>query len=213
MNRDQAKEYVKGKLENYLIGKGINTFKPFHCLNPEHNDQNPSMSYDRNRNKVHCFACGVDCDTFDLIGLEYGISDPKEIFEKAYELFNVSLENNFRRSPEEDFKEHIERLTYNMYNTHNKSNTDYTQYCKERAEHIAETDYPEKRGLSEDTIKRFGLGYDPNFELIPGKAFCKALIIPTGKGCFVARNTDPKLNAIIVLGRGAKASFLTLMPL
>lgn len=191
MNRDQAKEYVKGKLENYLIGKGINTFKPFHCLNPEHNDQNPSMSYDRNRNKVHCFACGVDCDTFDLIGLEYGISDPKEIFEKAYELFNVSLENNFRRSPEEDFKEHIERLTYNMYNTHNKSNTDYTQYCKERAEHIAETDYPEKRGLSEDTIKRFGLGYDPNFELIPGKAFCKALIIPTGKGCFVARNTDP----------------------
>lgn len=34
MNRD--KEDIKDRLEEYLEGKGIDTRKPFHCLNPDH---------------------------------------------------------------------------------------------------------------------------------------------------------------------------------
>lgn len=55
MNRDEAKTEIKGKLEEYLIEKGINPKNLFHCLNPEHNDKHPSMSYDRKHNRVHCF--------------------------------------------------------------------------------------------------------------------------------------------------------------
>jgi replicative DNA helicase len=53
------------------------------------------MSYDSKRKKAHCFSCGSDYDTFDLIGIDYGLSEHKEIFEKAYEYFNVSVENDY----------------------------------------------------------------------------------------------------------------------
>ena len=57
MNRADAKDYIKSQLPNYLQKQGIDVTKPFHCLNPNHPDKNPSMSYDAKRNKVHCFSC------------------------------------------------------------------------------------------------------------------------------------------------------------
>ena len=41
MNRD--KEDIKDRLEEYLEGKGIDTRKPFHCLNPDHSGNGNSM--------------------------------------------------------------------------------------------------------------------------------------------------------------------------
>ena len=92
MDRDTAKQYVKDQLEDYLRQQGINTRKPFCCLNPDHPDTNPSMSYDRKRNKVHCFSCGADYDIIDLIKIDYGISNDKDAFSKAYELYSVDLD-------------------------------------------------------------------------------------------------------------------------
>ena len=107
MDREQARQYIKGQLESYLQSKGINTRKNFKCLNPDHNDNNPSMSYDRKRNKVHCFSCGADYDTFDLIGIDYNLTDPADIFNKGYELYNISFNDidriSRRSTPEEDF--------------------------------------------------------------------------------------------------------------
>jgi DNA primase len=70
MNRDQAKAIVKDKLEEYLAKKGINTKKNFSCLNPNHEDKNPSMAYHEETKRVKCFACGVSYDIFDLIGID-----------------------------------------------------------------------------------------------------------------------------------------------
>ena len=64
---EEAMGYVKSQLESYLQGMGIDTRKHFRCLNPNHRDENPSMSYDRKRQKAHCFSCGVDYDTIDVI--------------------------------------------------------------------------------------------------------------------------------------------------
>ena len=55
---------------DYLYDRGINPAKRFHCLNPTHLDRNPSMGYDSKRYKVHCFACQVDYDLFDLLMLD-----------------------------------------------------------------------------------------------------------------------------------------------
>ena len=52
MNRDQAKAIVKDKLEEYLAKKGINTKKNFSCLNPNHEDKNPSMAYHEETKRV-----------------------------------------------------------------------------------------------------------------------------------------------------------------
>lgn len=44
--------------------------KAFRCLNPDHEDRHPSMSYDEKTNKVHCFSCGKTYDLIDLVELE-----------------------------------------------------------------------------------------------------------------------------------------------
>ena len=33
------------------------------CINPEHDDRDPSMSHDRQRNRAKCFACGHSIDS------------------------------------------------------------------------------------------------------------------------------------------------------
>ena len=87
MDKNQKKMYVKEHLSDYLQQRGITIDKPFQCLNPSHEDTHPSMSLDHKRNKAHCFSCGADYDTFDVIEKEFGISEPAEIFNKGYEIF------------------------------------------------------------------------------------------------------------------------------
>lgn len=99
MRKEDARTYVKAQLERYLASKGINVHQPFRCLNPDHWDQNPSMHFDRCRSKAHCFSCGADYDVFDVIRIEYGLCDHKQVFQKAYEIFGVSGESQGGAAP------------------------------------------------------------------------------------------------------------------
>lgn len=198
MTREEARASVKGQLENYLEGKGVDTRKPFLCLNPGHADTTPSMSLDRKRNKAHCFSCGADYDTLDIIGIDYGLSDSKDIFSKAYELFHITTESNgkprenapgYQNPPKSEQYTHNDIHTTAYTHTQEKPAQDFTAYFKEAQGHIKETDYPQQRGLTEATIARFMLGYDSQYKGGTGGVVWKALIIPTGKGSFTARNT------------------------
>lgn len=201
MNREQAKEYIKEGIEDYLRRQGINPRKPFRCLNPEHPDSNPSMSYDRKRNKVHCFSCGADYDTLDLIHIDTGL-EGNDLFLKAFELFGLTVENDsgYRRSTaQEDFapapqyqnppksEQHTQDSIHNT-----QPQADYMPYFKECQSRAAETDYFTRRGLSAETVAQFMLGYDPAYTKGTGGRSWKAAIIPTSKGTYTARNTDPE---------------------
>lgn len=202
MDREQAKEMVKGYLPQWLESHGCSTRKPFLCLNPAHPDNNPSMSYDRKRNKVHCFACGADYDLLDLIGIEYGLSDQRDIFDKAYSLYGVSVDR--RSDPRKDFRPaapqyqkqaETERNAHTHMDIHTSddSGKDYLGYFKKCQGNLSQTDYHKQRGISDAVAARFMLGYEPAFTAYEstGKTTWKALIIPTGKGSYAARNTDP----------------------
>ena len=84
------KEFIKSHMEDYLRSKGINTKKNFHCLSPSHNDEHPSMGFDRKRNRVHCFSCGASYDLIDLIGIDFGLHSDAEKFAKARELYSYT---------------------------------------------------------------------------------------------------------------------------
>lgn len=189
MNREDAKKLVKTYLPDYLQGKGINTRKLFTCLNPEHADRHPSMSYDRSRNKVHCFSCGADYDIFDLIGMDYGLIDPKDIFNKAYELYNITIDSA-QPAAAMPARKAAPSVT-----------TDYTAYYKRVQEGLKDAtaqEYLQRRGISESTAVKYGLGYEAaldTFNENPDGTRSynikwRALIIPTGKGSYVARNMD-----------------------
>ena len=194
MDREQARDYIKAQLEDYLIGKGLNTRKPFLCVNPGHNEKNPSMSYDRKRNKAHCFSCGADYDLLDLIGIEYGLTTAAEIFKKAHELYNLSIDGEAA-----NMKHDAPKTQYTQYaqHTHNTQEVirrkDFTEYIKTAHSRAGETDYFKQRGISQKTIARFSLGYDPAFGTNATEGTFEtwqAVIIPAGIGSFTARNTS-----------------------
>lgn len=207
MNREQAKIEVKEQLESYLIQKGINTRKPFCCLNPAHPDKHPSMSFNKKNNKVHCFSCGASYDTFDLIGIENGLTDDKDKFNKAYEVFGLDLESEpFQKS------ENLQAAT-------TPETEDYTAFFLQAHKNINKTDYPQQRGLSKDVIDRFSLGYVEEWQspkaLKEGKKPPKSprLIIPTSKGSYIARDTRNNLteeqNRFSKMKEGASELFNT----
>lgn len=217
MDRDQAKRYVKGQLEPYLAQKGLNTKKPFHCLNPAHGDKNPSMSFDRRRNKVHCFACGADYDIFDVVGLDHGLTDPREAFEKTYDLFEVDRPAARASAPKPALKRiHIDAdaspaekpsPTGGRDAPGPARGKDFSRYFQKVQAQLAATDYHLRRGLSPATCRRFGLGFDPNFPTGPNGNWA-AFIIPTGPGSFTARNTDPAADkSARIRKRGASPVF------
>ena len=208
MDREQAKAEAKERLPEYLRMKGINPLRQFHCLNPQHTDKNPSMGLvSTGRAKgtgvnVHCRGCKATYDVFDLIRMDYKLTDDKAVFDKAYEIFGIQIDSTPRRSkPEEDFREmdgqnraktgqNTDTQPHTDVYTH-KEEADYTAYFEECKRRIAETDY--HRGLSLETLERHYIGFDPCFKTRDQNGnfvTWRALIIPTGKGSFAARNTD-----------------------
>jgi len=191
MTKEDAKQYVKENLQYYMSmrhGIDLKKVKFINCLNPAHNDKHPSMSFYEKNNTLHCFSCGAVYDTFDLIKIDNKLSSDKEMFEKAYELFDIELtyESPWKK------KEEIENKKYEVFKMEQK--IDYTIYLDECHSRIHDTDYWKKRGLSEETIKKYNIGYDPNFQ--GGGVAFPALILPTGKHSYTARNIleecDPK---------------------
>ena len=66
---------LKSCLPQWLREHGLPLHKPFACLNPAHRDAHPSMGYNEKNQTVHCFACGATYDIFDLVGQEENLTD------------------------------------------------------------------------------------------------------------------------------------------
>lgn len=186
MDKQQAKDYIKGELGNYLTSKGIDVRKPFICLNPAHPDKSPSMRYDQKRGKAHCFSCGASYDTLDIIGIDYGLTDNGAIFKKAYEYFNIEWGT--------ETTEHTHSSTH-IYTE--EPEKDYSAFYEEAHRHIKETDYLQRRGLSEETISRFMLGYDTK---------TKRVIIPISKSYYKGRAIDKTAQPKYLIPAGAKVT-------
>ena len=212
MNRDTARRVAKEpeRLEEYLIRKGIDPRKPFQCLNPAHADHDPSMSFYRRGGKVKCFSCKVSYDIFDLVAMDYNLTDQKEIFDKTYEVLGIQIDDQPHRSTAaEDFADqetgqkqdetgrytHTHTDVYTHTDTHNGGGADMIKYYEACHARLGETRYPETRGLSREVLDRHMIGYDPAFgtkdyetgELVQWQG----LIIPTGRESYQVRNTDP----------------------
>jgi len=199
MDRDTARDIVKGYLESYLQSTGRSTRKPFSCINPEHNDTHPSMSYDRRGNHCKCFSCGAYYDIFDVVAIDYGLTSDVDIFNKAYELYGVELE---KRAPEEarkDFKEVSTAPTTEVQkqDKNEQKTAGLMEYYKKCQQKLTETAYLTKRGISPEVAKKYLVGYEEHFTAYEKdengnsiKKEWKALIIPTGYETYTARNTD-----------------------
>lgn len=140
MRKTDAKT-LKSCLPQWLREHGLPLHKPFACLNPAHQDAHPSMGYNEKNQTVHCFACGATYDIFDLVGQEEGLTDfPSEM--KA-----VSCRYGGGR---------IIRVTAKP-----------VQVFPYKAGEGRPDPYFTGRGLSDETVRRFGLLVENGYAVLP----------------------------------------------
>lgn len=173
IDRGSIKNF-KMLLGDYLTSKhGKNINKPFTCLNPEHEDRHPSMSYSSKYNICKCFACGASYDIFDLIGLDYGVTSFSEKLEIADKLYP-----------------NISNIVFKKFDViEDESNLiDFTNYYKKCINKISNTDYLNNRKIDIDLLKKYNVGYDDKREMV---------VFPINKNCYFARsvNSNQKLKS------------------
>lgn len=146
------------------------------------------------KSKGHFTCWGGDCfrnaDIFEIIGKQFGLTDFNEIFYKACELFRISLGDSGyvstwsraeNRSDETQAKNEV--LT--------KSEENFTELFRQAATNLSQTDY--HRGISLDTLKKFQVGFIPDWKASPKAPTSPRLIIPLWQGGYLARDTRQNL--------------------
>ena len=139
---------LRPRIVDYLYDRGIDPQKRFRCLNPKHLDRDPSMGYDAKRQKVHCFACGADYDLFDLLAIDENLTSPHDALALASKRYGHGDAGEARPA---------DRLSREALPA------SYPESC---FSHRRKTDYFAKRGLSDATVMRFRLGYDPEHDCV-----------------------------------------------
>lgn len=207
MDRTAALRELKAKLgplDIYLQARGINTGadgkKKFLCLNPAHEDKNPSMQC--LGANVYCHSCRATYDIIDLMAMERDIT-PGELIEWGYKHYGIAIDGKTssqgKKLPSTGKEEQPAAAIPKKAQEAEKELEDFTAYYEKVHARINETDYAKKRGLTNKTIERFKLGYDENYKTYEEQedgttkynVNWKALIIPSGPNSYIARNTNP----------------------
>ena len=202
MNREAAREQIKDKLTEYVEqitvkGKGRNTYVCPICHSGTGKNGTAAFNIDPHEpTRWHCFSCGNGGDIFDLVGLVESIPEYSARFTRLAEMFNIPVDKwDGTQTQAATPKPNIEQPKKTA-RPH-----DFTALFAGASMNIEKTDYWAKRGLSLDTVKRFGIGYiedwrHPNH---PETSPSPRLIIPVGNGGYIARATTqhkyPKMNA------------------
>lgn len=193
MQREYAKNTLKSKLPHYLEEKGIKLNKNFNCLAGTHPDNNPSMAYDKARNKVHCFSCEADLDIIDLIERDYNVGT-SEAFEIGYRKYNIIVDDY---KPENNSRNTLLTPTppkeTNQIKTQIEPKKDYTELFNEARANLDKPEiqsYLSFRGITTKTAQKFNLGYIEKWrhDKAPTAPYSPRLIIPTSPHSYIARD-------------------------
>ncbi len=126
-------------------------------LCPFHNEKSPSFSVSPSKQMYHCFGCGAGGDVFHFIQ-EYDNATFVEALEKLADRAGVVLPK-IEYSKEAKEKAEKRQLLLDI----NKTAAQYFYYQLRRESGRQAWEYLTGRGLSEETIRNFGLGYSDKY--------------------------------------------------
>lgn len=141
-----------------LIGGYVN-LKPkgkgeFLGLCPFHNEKTPSFTVSENKGFYHCFGCGAHGDAIKFLMEHRGLPYPDAIKELAA-IAGIDLP---KYDPKEEKKQEKINDSYELIE---KATKWYEKNLRSSAGSTA-LRYLKDRGLSDDTIKKFRIGYAPD---------------------------------------------------
>ena len=160
-------------------------------LCPFHNEKTGSFSVNRNMQIFKCFGCGVGGNVFtflekienigfyesvEMLADRAGITLPKQEYDKRYDI-------------KRNIKESIARI--------NKDSATYYYYMLRSPEGKHAYEYLTKRGLSEQTINNFGLGFagrysDGLYKYLKGKGYSDQELAQSGMFSFSEKGAQDK---------------------
>lgn len=190
MKREAAKEKLKTKEPLFLQAakQKINGFPSYVCPVCENGTGKNGTGIARNPYSEHkrwkCFVCGINEDIIGLYKLHTGIKDDKQVFEDLYRYFDINVENDIIIEQERNMQ------TKTNQATKTSTQQDYTDYFNACIKNTSQTTYFQERGLSQEVVKKYKLGYDPHYTKAAGSKAWQAIIIPKEKGSYIARNID-----------------------
>ena len=191
MNREEARKYIKSQDPGAFLEEAKETgFICPECGNGSGKKGTGIELYKGNR--YHCFSCGFHGDVLDLIGIKFHIEDYNGKLKKGAEIYGITIDDD-SFVPGAGLKKKDAGKIINKVVS--KSEEDYSGYYEKCHAAVDQTDYFKKRGIGKEIIDRFNLGYDPTYGSNSkwNPAFETAVIFPTSKNSFEARNTmtDP----------------------
>jgi DNA primase len=126
-------------------------------LCPFHEERTPSFSVDAQEKLYHCFGCGVGGDTIKFVEEKEGLG-----FAEAVELladrYGVELERE-REDPRAEAKRQQRRRLGELLD---RTASFYAAYFWESDEAGKAREYLAQRGLGEEVLRAFGVGYAPS---------------------------------------------------
>src|SRR6266480_3793435 len=126
-------------------------------LCPFHSEKTPSFSVHATRQFYHCFGCGLSGDVFSFVQKIENVTFPEAVRTVAQKL-GIALPKASYSSPAEAKEA---RLRGVLLDVHERASTFFQEYLK-RAEGAHAREYLAGRGLNEETIARFRVGYAPD---------------------------------------------------
>src|SRR5713101_9533638 len=126
-------------------------------LCPFHKEKSPSFSVHATRQFYHCFGCGVSGDVFSFVQKIENITFPEAVRAVAQKM-GIAL-------PKQTFSSEAEakdaRLRTVLLEVHERASA-FFQECLRRPEGARAREYLAGRGLNEETIKQFRIGFAPD---------------------------------------------------
>lgn len=199
MYRQEAKSYCRAHTAELLKPSKRKGSQHFYCCELCGSGLHGTASSDgaltigKVEGHLHCFSCGFDGDIFDYMADLNGVArGTVDAFNMVYDMFNIDIENDksgtaaassvFSNLEEQPVKEQ-------------EPEADYTERYRLWAANLEKCSYLLERGISLDVAKKYGLGYgEIYFTQLRGKEM--ALIIPTSRGSYTARNTNRETEAV-----------------
>lgn len=206
MDRDQARENIRARLKEFAEWATLKSSRAgsnmYICpICGSGSGSHGTGAFSITGNKWKCFSCGKGGDIFDLIGELHHTADYNEQLQLAADFFNITIDSSKtgaapRSTARQDFTP-IRPLPGGA--DQEKPEADETAaFIAQSARNIERTDY--HRGITLETLKRFNVGYCPEWRHPKTVAKMKAegkplppatprLIIPTGAENYIARDT------------------------
>lgn len=140
-------DVVSSRVQLKKSGSGYKACCPFH------NENTPSFTVNRQKGFYHCFGCGASGDSISFLR-EYDNLSFVEAVEELAKIAGVEV-------PRDERLKQVYDESRQYYEALESMDSKYREALKSHPTNSSVKKYVEQRGLSDDVIERFGIGYAP----------------------------------------------------